>query len=296
MPTNVPILFLVFNRPEQTKMSLERIRLAQPRVLYVHCDGPRTDRVGETEKVQQVRDLISEGITWECQVHTLYRPSNLGLRAGVYDAIGWFFKQEAYGIILEDDCVPDLSFFPFCGELLEQYKDDAQVMHIGCSNLAEDFTQDLPESYVFSNFSFVWGWASWRRAWERMALDLPGLDDFQVKNMADVYMLDKFQQTRAGANNSWAYAWFYTILNYQGLCIVPKVNLVENTGVGAAGATHTTGKNTHAQRRARSINFPLVHPTVHIPDPALEKQFFYTSQKKRFRLLLWYILKKVGLR
>ena len=296
MPTNVPILFLVFNRPNQTKASLERIRLAQPSRLYVHGDGPRADRVGESEQVTAVRGLIDHGIDWDCTVQTLYRDTNMGLRAGVFDAIGWFFQQEPYGIILEDDCLPDLSFFPFCAELLEKYENDDQVMHIGCSNLAEDFTEKNVASYVFSNFSFVWGWASWRRAWERMALDLPGLEHFKVQNMADTYMLDKFQQTKAGANNSWAYAWFYTILNHRGLCIVPKVNLVENTGVGAAGATHTTGKNRSAQRRAQAMSFPLVHPAQRRPDPRLETHFFYTSQKKRFRLLLWYILKKVGLR
>ena len=167
---NTPILFLVFNRPQHTRLALERIRLARPPRLYVHCDGARSQVAGELEKVEKVRAMIREGIDWDCSVKTLYRDENQGLRQGVFGAINWFFEAEPFGIVLEDDCVPDLSFFPFCEEILEYYKDDEQVMHIGCSNLAEHFTEGLPASYVFSRFSFVWGWAGWRWRWGRRAV------------------------------------------------------------------------------------------------------------------------------
>lgn len=302
---NTPILFLVFNRPQHTRLALERIRLARPPRLYVHCDGARSQVAGELEKVEKVRAMIREGIDWDCSVKTLYRDENQGLRQGVFGAINWFFEAEPFGIVLEDDCVPDLSFFPFCEEILEYYKDDEQVMHIGCSNLAEHFTEGLPASYVFSRFSFVWGWAGWRRAWQKMSPDLEGLEAFEqsgllrnflVDPVARAYMLDKFRVTQRRENNSWAYAWFYSILKNNGLCIVPKVNLVQNTGVGEAGATNTTGQNEKARLRAQPISFPLVHPDGRQPEPALEQQFFYLSQKRRMRLWLWYVLKITGLR
>lgn len=301
----IPILFLVFNRPAQTKASLQRIKEAQPPVLYVHCDGPRAQKTGEKELVEQVRALIQTEVNWPCKVITLYRENNLGLRDGVFDAINWFFKQEPEGIILEDDCVPDLSFFPFCEEMLERYRADEQVMHIGGSNLAEKYTADRVESYVFSKFSFVWGWASWRRAWEKMTLDLEGLDAFEdsVKlkqfvpnSFVRLYMLDKFQHTQQRKNNSWAYAWFYSILKNNGLCIVPNKNLVQNVGVGERSATNTTTPNKDARLRANQMIWPLIHPVQRIPDPALELQFFYSSQKKRHRLLIWWALKKMKLR
>jgi hypothetical protein len=305
MSSSVPILFLSFNRPEHTRRTLDRIRAAAPTRLYVHCDGPRGDKPNEATHVAEVREIIKNGVDWDCSVKTLYRDTNFGLRAGVYDAISWFFREEPYGIVLEDDCLPDLSFFPFCAELLERYADNEQIMHIGCSNLAECFTTNRRESYLFSRFSFVWGWASWRRAWERMSVDLEGLDaytaqhrilDFISDPAAQTYMLDKFQVTARKENNSWAYAWFYSILNNNGLCIVPSINLIQNTGVGEAGATHTTGSNKSAMLEAKTMHFPLRHPNGFTVDPALEKHFFYTSQKSKLRLLLWYVLKQLGLR
>ena len=300
-----PVLFLVFNRPQHTRVALERIRQAQPPRLYVHCDGARLQVAGEAEKVAEVRKIISGGIDWDCEVKTLYRNENQGLRQGVCGALNWFFEAEPFGIVLEDDCVPDLTFFRFCEEILERYKDDDQVMHIGCSNLAEDQTAGLEASYVFSRFSFVWGWAGWRRAWQKMSLDLEGLDvyegsdaigNFLADPKAQAYMLDKFRVTQRRENNSWAYAWFFSILKNDGLCIVPKVNLVQNTGVGEAGATNTTVRNEKARLRAQPISFPLVHPESREPDPALEQRFFYLSQKSRFRLRVWSTLKQLGLR
>ncbi len=305
MLCSVPVLFLTFNRPQHTRVALERIRQAQPSRLYVHCDGARPQVVGEAEKVAEVREIISTGIDWNCKVKTLYRNENQGLQQGVCGALNWFFETEPFGIVLEDDCVPDLTFFRFCEEILEYYKDDEQVMHIGCSNLAEDRTQGLEASYVFSRFSFVWGWAGWRRAWQKMSLDLEGLDtyeqsgaigDFLADPKAQAYMLDKFRVTQRRENNSWAYAWFYSILKNDGWCIVPKVNLVQNTGVGEAGATNTTVRNEKARLRAQPISFPLVHPESRKPDPALEQRFFHLSQKSRFRLWLWYLLNIFGLR
>lgn len=296
------VLFLVFNRPGHTQASLERLREVKPPRLYVHCDGPRKNAVSDVAKIAAVRQIITNGIDWPCAVYTLFRETNLGLRQGVFGAISWFFEAEERGIILEDDCVPDLSFFPFCSELLEKYRDDESIMHIGGSNLVEDFTVTLPSSYVFSRFSLVWGWAGWRRAWQKMTLNLDGLDTFQhiedfiPGRMAQEYMLDKFKTTREGRNNSWAYAWFYSILINNGLCIIPSRNLVQNTGVGEEGATNTTQTNKAATRKAGAMIFPLRHPQQKTPDPALERRFFFATQKRRVRLWLWYLLRRLGLR
>lgn len=299
------VLFLTFNRPEHTRVALERIRLARPPRLYLHSDGARAQVAGEAEKVARVREILQQGVDWDCEVKTLFRDENQGLRKGVFGAVNWFFEAEPWGIVLEDDCVPDPGFFRFCEEILERYRDDEQLMHIGCSNLAEAYTAHLPASYLFSRFSFVWGWAGWRRAWQKMSIGLDCLDEFERSGaiasfsndpMAQAYMLDKFRVTQAGGNNSWAYAWFYSILKNKGLCIVPKLNLVQNTGVGEAGATNTKERNEKARLRAQSIPFPLIHPDRRDPDPALERQFFYLSQKSRHRLWLWYALKRLGLR
>lgn len=301
---DTPILLLLFNRPEHTAAVLERLSLVQPKTLYVHCDGPRAHIQGEAEKVAAVQASLSR-IDWPCEIKKFFREENAGLRDGVSGALNWFFQEVEKGIVLEDDCLPDPSFFPFCEELLERYQHEESVMHIGGSNVAEDITRGLPSSYFFSEFAFVWGWASWRRAWKKMSLELEGLEDFAqadyLKNlshdpMAQYYMLDKFRATKARLNNSWAYAWAYSILKNKGLSIVPRVNLVQNTGIGEAGATHTKEEDKKANIRASSLTFPLTHPPQIQKPAALDARIFYASQKSRARLILWFLLQKLGLR
>lgn len=299
-----PVLLLVFNRPKHAHAILERVRQMQPPRLYIHADGPRADRSGEKELVMATRSIL-EQIDWPCAVKTLFRETNAGLRMGVAQAINWFFDHEPMGIVLEDDCLPDPSFFRYCTELLEKYADDERIMHIAGSNLAQRFTRQQADSYFFSRHSLVWGWASWRRAWQHMLPELADLDNFLGSpvfaeavpgRMERAYLAAKFKATQKRENNSWAYAWFYSVLKNNGLCVIPSQNLVQNIGVGEASATHTSEKNTAAQIRASALPFPLQHPESFEINPALEQQIFYHTQKKSNRLPLWFLLHQLGLR
>lgn len=299
-----PVLLLLFNRPRHTSAVLDRLREVRPTQVYVHCDGPRAQVAGETEKVAEVRAVLDK-IDWPCSVKTLFREENAGLRQGVFGALNWFFKEVEQGIVIEDDCLPDPSFFPFCETLLAQYATAEKVMHIAGSNVAAPITSKLESSFFFSQFSFVWGWASWRRAWQHMSLDLDGFEQFVSEKrieslsknpLAQAYMLDKFRATKARENNSWAYAWAYSVLNHNGLSIVPSLNLVQNTGIGDAGATHTRETNKLATLKASKINFPLKSPSAIERPEGLDQEIFYHSQKSRIRLILWFLLQKFGLR
>lgn len=301
---SVPVLLLIFNRPRHAEAAFKRIREVKPPRLYIHADGPRSDRPGEAEAVATTRKVV-EKIDWPCEVFTLFRTENKGLREGVKGALDWFFEAEPAGIVIEDDCLPDPSFFQFCAEVLEVYADNPNVMHIGGSNLIEHQTQSLHESYIITKFSLVWGWASWRRAWQKMDINLTGLDEFiqsgKIAELTSVqpaqtYMLDKFQVTRDRKNNSWAYAWFYSILKNNGTCLLPTVNLVQNTGVGDEQATNTNQKDAKSAIAARQMKFPLTPPCLMKRDQAIENQLFYYTQKSRLRLWIWYFLHLFGLR
>ena len=117
---NTAVLFLVFNRLDTSKQVFQAISQAKPPRLYVAADGARVSKEGESEKVQAVRDYIMQNIDWKCEVKTLFRDENLGCKYAVSGAITWFFQNEEQGIILEDDCLPNQSFFWFCEELLER--------------------------------------------------------------------------------------------------------------------------------------------------------------------------------
>ena len=280
---NTPILFLIFKRPDVTAQVFEAIRLAQPSKLYIAADGARPDKAGEAEKVAQTRELVLQGIDWPCDVKTLLRETNLGCRMAVSSAIDWFFEHEEAGIILEDDCLPDQSFFRFCAELLEYYRHDTRIMAISGNNFQQG-QQRGKYSYYFSQRPHCWGWATWRRAWQMYHVSIeyfeeiiaeptylefthwPMFNSFHYANIINAY------QHKV---DSWAYLWGFTTAVNHGLSILPQRNLVKNIGFGIEG-THTTGKAGKYAIETHSIDFPLRHP----PYMCLHKEadtFYYET-------------------
>jgi GT2 family glycosyltransferase len=157
---NTAILFLIFNRPDTTRRVMEAIRKARPTRLYVAADGPRPHRVEEVAHCEETK-RIATAIDWPCDVKTLFRGNNLGCRRAVSEAIDWFFEHEEQGIILEDDCLPDQSFFPFVEEMLERYRWEESIFTIAGVHFHRQAHQ--PEhSYFFSRYNRTGG-ASWRR-------------------------------------------------------------------------------------------------------------------------------------
>ena len=237
---NVPVLFLVFNRPKQTKIVFNSIRKIKPSKLYVACDGTRSNVKNESERVAEVRDIILRNVDWDCKLYTLFQDKNLGCKEAVSRGISWFFENEKEGIILEDDCLPSESFFIFCGELLNFYRNDDTVMHISGYNHFP--VKNNCSSYYFSKYPGIWGWATWRSAWEKYDRDLLDYNDNylkQVLNTKELNYWDKiFKKVKNLKIDTWDYQWTYTLLKNNYLSIRPNCNLVQNIGIGD-DATHT---------------------------------------------------------
>jgi len=164
-PLTTPVLFMIFNRPDTTQKVLEAIRKVKPTKLYIAADGPRPNVKADIEKCKEAR-AIASGVDWDCTVTKLFREENFGCGKGPSSAMTWFFEQEEEGIILEDDCVPSSSFFFFCADLLERYRYDTRVMQIGGTNFENEKVRGKEYSYFFSNMIYIWGWATWKRAWK----------------------------------------------------------------------------------------------------------------------------------
>jgi hypothetical protein len=265
-----PILLLVFNRLDTTMAVLDAIRKVSPARLYVASDGPRQSRAGEDIKVKAVRDYVMSCVTWACDVKTLYRDENLGCRKSVSGAIDWFFEHESEGIILEDDCLPDLSFFAYCDELLERYRDDERIMAISGNNFQQG-RERTADSYYFSKHSHCWGWATWQRAWKQYDRDMAGWpkcrDNRELRYLADTgrafsrYWEGIFDAAAAGKVDSWAYRWTFSCWMQSGLTCLPRVNLVSNIGFGPE-STHTGNSDSWLGALPRaSLEFPLRHPS-----------------------------------
>lgn len=272
-PLKTPVLFLVYKRPDTTRQVFEAIRKAKPPRLYVASDGPKPDVPVEADKVQQVRDIVLNGVDWECEVKTLFREKNLGCKYGVSGGIGWFFENEEMGIILEDDTLPSQSFFCFCEELLERYHDDERIGIISGDNfqLGKQRTHD---SYYFSRYAHIWGWASWRRIWREYDVEMKQwptvksegwLSDILQDRKLVKYWHDIYDAVFNSKIDTWDYqlnfsGWINSTIN-----IIPNWNLVSNIGFGA-GSTHTTGASQFSSISFSEMNFPLQHPAMIIRD------------------------------
>ncbi|GAB2821422.1 hypothetical protein [Ferruginibacter profundus] len=236
-----PVLLIAFNRPATTQQVLDAIAIYQPPVLYVATDGVRKDNTTDAAKCAAVHELVNN---WKknnpaVEVKTLYQPENLGCGRGVSTAISWFFNNEEMGIILEDDCLPNQSFFTFCNTLLYQYKDDDRIMHIGGSNFIEPEMKVNNESYYFSIYPHIWGWASWRRAWSKYDFEMKKFEKFKrLPEFIKYYDQELFEKTKSHEIDTWDSQWAYTILMNKGVSVIPNYNLVKNLGFDENSGSH----------------------------------------------------------
>ena len=268
-----PVLFLVFNRPDVTRQVFETIRRAKPPRLYIAADGPRSDREGEAEKVKAVREFLNSSVDWDCEVKTLFREKNLGCREAVSSGIDWFFENEEMGIILEDDCLPNQSFFQYCEEVLEHYRNDTRIVAVAGGNFQNGVVRN-EFSYYFSMFNHCWGWASWRRAWKYYEKDMCSWPYIRDNNRLEDILLSRtevkhwskmFREVYENKVDSWAYCWTFSCWLQSGLTVLPNVNLVSNIGFRGDG-THTLVDGPRANMKVYELSFPLKHPSCIIRD------------------------------
>ena len=273
-----PVVLIIFRRPDKTIQVLEKIRQVKPSKLFVICDAPRPEKTDEYEKCEQSRAII-DTVDWDCEVIKNYADTNLGSFRRIPTGLDWVFNQVEEAIILEDDCLPEITFFRFCEELLEYYKNDQRIMAISGDNfqLGNQRTQD---SYYFSRYTHSWGWATWKRAWKHFDMELSTWPDVQNKqllrsildNDRDVkYWTSILQNVYDSKIKAWDYRWTFATWLQNGLTILPNVNLISNIGFGE-GATHTVStKNPWINLPTQSISFPLQHTQFVIRDSIADK-------------------------
>lgn len=285
-----PVAFIIFNRPDTAARVLAEIAKAKPPKLLVVGDGPRLNRRGEVDKVAETRALLKR-VDWDCEVITHFSDVNLGCKKRVSSGIDWIFEQVEEAIILEDDCLPEPGFFRYCQEMLERYRNDKRVGTISGDNF--QFGRRYgPDSYYFSKYVHVWGWASWRDRWQdsydvAMKLwprvrDEGRLADIVGESREAEYWHKVFERVHQGQIDTWDYQWVFANWLHGRVSILPAVNLVSNIGFDQ-NATHTTGISELANMPTQPMLFPLVHPVGLFKNKRADE----FSERKCFRVPLW---------
>lgn len=267
---NTPILYLIFNRPDLVEITFTAICSIKPKKLYIAADGPRIGNSIDALNCLIARQYVLSKIDWDCDIKTLFHDTNYGCGKAVSTAITWFFEEVEEGIILEDDCLPELSFFRFCDELLKKYKYEDKIMILSGFNPINN-SKSFTASYTFSIYSGIWGWATWKRAWSKYNYFIPEWYNPQVRRqITSSFKYHKDAKALANGLDSvvnlecdtWDYQWgFYRTL-HNSLGVIPRYNLISNIGFGL-DATHTVkGDPKFENLPTKQIKFPLQHPPV----------------------------------
>jgi hypothetical protein len=272
-----PVLMLVFNRPDFARRCAEAVVAQRPPKLYLAADGPR--HRDESVDTDASRRAVLDTAQGRVPVETLFRERNLGCKRAVEEAVSWFLDKEPEGIIIEDDCLPSPAFFEFCDSMLTRYRDTTRVMHVaGYCHVPTKLA-----GYRFSQYPAVWGWATWRRAWQTYPITLPAITPELRREVRSAFasgaeyrfFTDKWHQVATGRLDTWDFSWCYALLTNGGLAVQPLLNLVDNIGVGDARAAHTRrAGTTSAVSDLTDGDMSVLRSSFELPDYAADRVFF----------------------
>ena len=296
-----PLVMIVFNRYEKTLQVFEKVKHMKPSKLYIIADGPRHENSADIQKCKKVRSIFDK-IEWPCEVIRDYSEVNLGCSKRVFTGISNVFKKEKAAIFLEDDCLPNISFFRFCDEMLNKYYDDERIMLISGTNIKKKWNPDK-SSYHFSKLGGIHGWASWKRSWDLVDINISVWKDPETKRLLRNSLTKRFYQSRSfiydrlvdNSENAttWDYQFGFARSINNGLAIVPSVNLISNIGYDEESTHNFDHKSKTANLTTFSLQFPLNHPKVILADFEYDRLFENLLYPRTFKGEIYSIIKKI---
>lgn len=290
---STPVALFIFNRPHKTAEVVDQITAVEPSTLLIVADGPRENHPEDPSRCEHARSVVEEAVEWDCDLRWNVADENLGLKRRFVTGLEWIFEQEQEAIILEDDCVPSESFFRFCSEMLDEYRHDERIMDIAGSNHLGEWKSDR-QDYHFSLYGGIWGWATWRRAWEWYDPEMELWEDSEVRQrVRDVIAVDDqadyieyiFDKVYEGEIETWDYQWGFARYINSALSIVPSRNLVSNIGFDD-DATNTDAEDSDLSAIPRNdLDFPIDRQKYVAVDREYDRRFHLKrplSERYRF--------------
>lgn len=298
---NSAVTLIFFTRSDTLEKVFEKIRIAKPPKLFLVQDGPRKGNEMDEKKIMECRSIV-EKIDWDCDVYKNYADVNLGCGERPQSGITWALSHVDSTIILEDDCVPDLSFFEYCDQMLDKYKDDERICYISGLNHFEEWDFG-GSSYGFTKGGAIWGWATWKRAWKAYDYSVSQINNFYIERLTrrilnkDSARVDLWKKTNNTVKKDikisyWDIQWGFVKYSQNQLVIVPKYNLIHNIGVGNTSTHAKQNFLKHKKYRdfyfmpVRSLEFPLIHPQHMICD--IEYDELLIQCNKRSKRRMWF--------
>lgn len=305
MKSAVTLIF--FNRPNTLEKVFEKVKEAKPPKLFLVQDGPREGNAEDQEKILACRRIV-ENVDWDCEVLKDYSKENLGCGVRPMSGITWALSHVDRTIILEDDCVPDLTFFQYCDEMLERYNDDERICYISGLNHFEEWDFG-GSSYGFTKGGAIWGWATWKRAWDRYDYAVNGISDTYTKRQlmnqtpSAKKKIEEWERTKTYVTQGkkisyWDYQWGFVKHSQSQFVIVPKYNLICNIGVGIDSTHAQTASSKHRRYNdfnnmpVKPLEFPLSHPTHMLCDNEYDAMLI-KCQKRSFKKVVASIMARI---
>jgi hypothetical protein len=301
-----PVLLIMFNRYDETKMVFDKLREAKVKTLYFVCDGPREGNVKDIEEQKKLKQL-PEMVDWDCDVHIMFREKNMGCGRGVSSAITWAFENEDRLIILEDDCVPSLPWFAFCNHCLEKYKNDTRVWTINGRSQNENDPSFHGYDYTFTIYTHSAGWATWKRVWDGFDIKIPYMEQFMKEGGFSNISGSRLEQKtleklfvapfRKNPNlylSSWATPFDFYFLSNGGLAITPRENLIKLYGMVGTHSSGVSNTFVYDIRASESFTFDK-EPLFVIPNVDYNKAHLngHILRMKREKYSFGHFLKKI---
>lgn len=290
--TDIAVLLLFFNRPKHFQGVFDVVKEARPAKLFLYQDGPRNEK--DLVGIEACRNIVSDNnIDWECEVHRSYQQKNQGCDPSEYLSQKWAFSFVEKCIVLEDDDVPSLSFFPFCKEMLDRYENDERIAMI-CGFNEDEITPDCNDSYFFTSIFAIWGWASWRRVIDKWDAEYSFLDDSQAVHRLESIVrqrgyIKKFikicRDHKAAGKEYYESIFWSTMLLNSSLAIMPAKNMINNYGF-SDDSTHFAGGSLKTMPKAYrkiftmgryDLDFPLRHPRYIIENVDYKERLYKTN-------------------